>query len=299
VSYLISILIDGFITEKLLLSLTKKLSEDSFVIVSIPSFDCETSSGIHISLAFNNLLKVLSPEKKRTKYEYKLFHFLKKLNFIENKQTDLELTVSMLQTIWVKNGLPLRAFYERITRGLNISTTILPLLEPLPNLIIELEDGDKKNFLDVIDGDLTEKIKKISYDELDKIKLVTETKKVLENSDKILLFQISPLTVYFLKSIGTLKKILETFKGTILYLLPKKLRQIDKKFLSILKYSEDLTGLIQMSQEQVDAVIFDEKQRYLIRELSDVKLTLYPTPYYIKEDKKINEFIESLLKILE
>ena len=175
----------------------------------------------------------------------------------------------------------------------------MPLFDPLPHLVVKTESGSKVTPLQLINGKNLEDLKGFTYGKLDKAKIVEETKKTLENSDVVLLFQVSPITIYFLKSIGSLKKILENYKGTIIYLLPQEIRDIDKRILALMGYSEDLQGLIRMAHEQVDAIIFDEKNQDLITELSDIKVTFYPAPYEFETREGIKNFIDNVLKVLK
>lgn len=296
---LVTILFDGNDPEKLFLPLIKKLSKNSIAITNIPSFDFETENGIHVSPSLNILLKTLGPRSKRLRHSHKLISVFRNFDFATTNLPDFDLAISFLLTIWLRNELPLLDLYSRLATSLNISYRIMPLFDPLPHLVVKTESGSKVTPLQLINGKNLEDLKGFTYGKLDKAKIVEETKKTLENSDIVLLFQVSPITIYFLKSIGSLKKVLENYKGTIIYLLPQEIRDIDKKILALMGYSEDLQGLIRMAHEQVDAIIFDEKNQDLITELSDIKVTFYPAPYEFETREGMKNFIYNVLKVLK
>ncbi len=295
---LITILFDGVNSDFPFLKVLKKLPRDSLAIVNIPSYDYSTDWGIHVSPSLNCLLNYLIPSRKRIGKGFNIARIFKKLNFMELKLTDFELAISLLMTIWLRSELPLVTFFQKLASSLNIRYKILPLLDPPPLLVMKGVNGTRLDIYQVIKGSLIDEIKEIYYHNLDKSKIVEETKNILEESEKILLFSVSPLSIFFLRSIGSLKKMLEKHKGTIIYLLPRALKDLDKKILSILDYSNDLYGLVRMSYEQVDAVIFDEKQQDLISELSDLKITFYPASYEFESANGVNVFVENVLKIL-
>jgi len=296
---LITILFDGIEANGPFLPILKKLSNNLSAIINVPSFDFETEFNIHVSPSLSLLLKKLTPRRRWVGGGYRLSSMLRKLNLADVNVSDFDLMISILLTIWLKSELSLVDFYHKISESLGIRYRILPLLSPLPCLTIEMESGTEINPIQFMEKGYTEKIKKLKYCNLEKAKIIDETKEVLEDSDIILLFQVAPVTMYFLKSIGSLKKTIENFKGTIIYFLPETLKDMDRKFLSLSGYDENLYGLIKMAHEQVDAIIFDERNQDLITNLTDVKVTFYPIPYEFGSRNGLKNFIENILKVLQ
>lgn len=295
---LITILCDETVSNIPLVPLLRKLPPDQLAIVTVPSTDYDIEYGVHVSPSLNHLLSLLIPRRKLVGQGFRLNTLFKRLGFKIDQLTDFELAVSMLLSLWLKEKTPLLDFYGKISSNLGIPHQIFPLLDPPPSLVVETTNGSKLFPYQMVNNNI-EKIEELVYYNLDKAEIISETKKILVNSDIVLLFQLSALSMYFLKSIGSLKKILENYKGTILYILPDTITNIDMHLLSILGYSGDLYGLVKMAHEQVDAIIFDEKDHEFISNLSEIKLTFYPVPYKFQTTEDVNAFIEHILKVLQ
>ncbi len=296
---MITILYDGNDSDKVFSKLIKKLAKNELAIIPMPSYDFETKYGLHISPTLNHLVEMLGTRISRLLNSYKIQYAFRGFDFARTNLNDLELILSFLMTICISRGIPLTELYERLTKSLDIRYKLMPLYDPPPHIIIKSEDGSMICPLDLTDEFDVDKIKEISYGNLDKAKIIMETKTVLEESKVILFYQISPITLFFLKSIGTLKKTLENFRGTIIYFLPQNLSVINNAILKKLGYDEGLQGLVKMAHEHIDAIILDDQNQQLISDLSEVKLTLYPTHYAFKTKDGINKFVNDLLKILK
>jgi len=296
---LITVLYDGKDSDRIFSKLIKRLSKNELTIIPLPSYDYETDNGLHVSPTLNHLIKMMGSRINRMLGSYKITYTFREFDFSTLDMNDLELVLTFLNTIWISKGKPLTELYEKITRSLGITYKLMPLYDPPPHLVIKTESGETITYDMFSEIENVESVKEISYSNLDKAKIVMETKMILENSKVILLFQISPISLHFLKSVGSLKKTLENFKGTIIYFLPQKLIDVDSILLQKLGYEGTLEGLVKMAHEQIDAIILDDQNQKLISDLSEVKLTLYPTHYEFNSKNGINKFVNDLLKILK
>ena len=295
---MIAILHDGINIDIPFEPILEKFPADSISIINIHTFDFETEFGIHVSPSYLKLLDRLIPKNRKIGLSSRLSNLLKKLGIADIKLSDFDLLVSILMSLWLKGNRPIVEFYRKMTDLLKLPYEILPLLEATPILVFELKDETKTNILNLLDKNLVSDIKNIAYMNLEKTKIVDETKSVLEESKLILLYQVSPLTIYCLKSIGPIKKILENFKGSVVYILPNKLEDLDKVILEILGYETNLHGLIEMAHEQIDAVIFNEKKRSLLENFDKLKISIYPMSFNFNTEENINTFVENILKII-
>ncbi len=298
-TYLITVLYDGKDSDRVFSKLVRKLSKNELTIIPLPSYDYETEMGLHVSPTLNHLVSMMGSRISRMLGSYKINYTFRGFDFSAMNMNDLELVLTFLNTIWISKGRPLTELYEKITKSLGISYKLMPLYDPPPHLVIKGENGESIAPSMISNVENVEKVKEISYGNLDKAKIVMETKLILESSKVILLFQISPISLHFLKSVGSLKKTLENFKGTIIYFLPQKLYDVDSILLQKLGYEGTLEGLVKMAHEQIDAIILDDQNQKLISDLSEVKLTLYPTHYEFSNKDGINKFVKDLLKILK
>ena len=292
---MISILYDDKSISWPLITLLKKLPIDDIMIVNIPSADFTLRSGIHISLGFTRLVKRLARKKIRSAGHFS--NILRELDILDRDIPDIDLALCIAQTLWMKNDLRLLEFYKRISLILNIKYKLYPLLDPPPSMSIKTSLGE----LDPISFRKLRKvpdIKSIDFVNLDKSNIIKETKEALRHSSKVLLFQTTPLSMYLLKSIGGLNKMLEEFKGSIIYLLPRRLSSSDKAILKKLGYAEDMEGLIDFSCERVDAIIFDDKHTNIVENSSKYNVTLYPMSYNTNDKETLKRFIDDLLTIL-
>lgn len=296
---MITILYDGKDSDRVFSKLIRKLLRRDLTIIPLPSYDYETETGLHVSPTLNHLVRMMSSRINRMLGSHKIAYTLREFNFTKLNMSDLDLVLTFLNTIWISKGRSLTELYEKIAKSLRIPVKLMPLYDPPPYIIVKMNNGEKKTYDIFSKIELVESIKEISYGNLDKAKIVMETRVILENSKVILLFQVSPISLYFLKSVGSLKKTLENFKGTIIYFLPQKLTEIDSILLQKLGYKGTLEGLVKMSHEQIDAIIVDDQNQELISDLSEIKLTLYPAHYGFNNKNELNKFVNDLLKILK
>ncbi|MCD6484514.1 MAG: hypothetical protein J7L47_05320 [Candidatus Odinarchaeota archaeon] len=293
----ISIIYDGIRVPKALSLLIRSLNPSDVHLITVPSLDFILPTGIHISPSFTSLISDLSPKKYRRSYH--IFKLLDDINFIPypKRMTDFELALNLSLTIWTEIGQTLLTFYLRIIEALKINYTILPLVNVPPHVYIETTNGsmDPLSFLRLRKPP---EIKDIKINNL-QTAIVDDTKKALSESDKILLYHLNPVSFVILQSIGSLKKIIENFKGLILYALPSKVSPAEGAILKKLGYLKNIHGLIDFTHEQIDAIIFDEKRTSVVESTSIYNLTLLPTSYNHKTKNGIDKFLDEMLRILQ
>ncbi|MGQ4833819.1 MAG: hypothetical protein ACP6IS_07975 [Candidatus Asgardarchaeia archaeon] len=292
---MISILYDNKSISRELIALLRRLPKDEVAIINIPSADFTLKSGIHISPSLIALVKRLA--KKKIRVRSKFSYLLKEFEILDREIPDFDLAVAISETLWMKNNMRLFEFYKRISLILNVEFQLYPLLDPPPSVVIRTNSGDYDP-LSFHKLRTIPEIKSIDFENLDKANIVKETKEILQNSDKVILFQTYPISLHLLNSMGGLKKLIENFKGHILYLLPKRITKTEQAILNKLGYEPSVSGLIIGSHDKVDAVLFDQKQSVIIENSSKYEVSLLPLEFSTGTKENLEKFVEDLIKIL-
>ncbi len=293
---MITILYDKLKMPISLETLLNELDTSDVALVPVPSYDFMLNSGIIFSPVFTSLLEGLSSKKIQGSFEST--KILSTLGFLPKKDLldDFAVIIGMLMTIWLLRERELTYFYNLISRGLKIEYTITPLLDSPPNVMIETPTST----IDPVTMSRSKRpgdILNIRFYELNK-NIAEATKNILENSKTILLYQLSPLSIVLITSIEKLKKMFQSFKGSIMYLLPKSLNPMDKKVLEKMKQEPSLMGLMDLSHDFVDGFIFNEKDTAIVKSSSEYETFLYPVNYSLATQDEVDAFVDSLFKIL-
>ncbi|MGQ4891610.1 MAG: hypothetical protein ACP6IP_03875 [Candidatus Njordarchaeia archaeon] len=286
---------DGLRISKLFLSIVDQLNPLKTQIIYVPSADFE-ENGIYFSPGYINLLKSLSREYigKSAKF----YRFLKKLGIIHFEIPDFDLSIEISKTLWVYNNRPIKEFFEKINATLRPKIHIQPLFNNPINVIVKSNVGrlTVTQFLENYD---VEEIRDIDVENKDDVEMLSEIKNALLSSENIILFQLSPISFLILRMFEVFKKIAEEYRGHIIYVLPNKLTKHDVITLKKIAKVEDYAGLLKTLKDQIDIVIFDERDHPLLKNIQDLEITMYPISFKTHRKEELEESINDFFKVLE
>ncbi len=293
---MITIIYDKIEPPKEFVPFLRKFNTHEINIIIAPTFDYKSPIGIRYMPTFISLIKKLSGRKFRTSYRFS--EILHSLNLSENRRSDFEMAISIMATLWLNNNLNLIDYFGRIADALKIEFKIYPLTDPPLLVLVETESGRVPPYK-IYEGEVEfSKIRQISFNGVDKIKVPSEVKKVFEESNKVILYQPSVITVKLLNELEEFQKILQSHSGTIIYLLPDKINPVDSAILAREGLSQDWTGLIEMIHKGVDVIVFDENKTGILEAATKYQIAFFPISYDVETKEGVNKFVESLLKIL-
>ncbi len=289
------ILHDGIYISKLFTSLIEKLDSENTVVLNLPATDFERN-GIHFSPGYVKLVKRMS--NYRIVNQSGFDQYFKEMGLIDFDITDFDLALNLALTIWIKNGYPLTDFYERINEKYNLKLKILPIIEPLPDVNIKV-DEELITHPEFMDRKEINEIKQIIINGSKKFELNSVAKDLLKEANTVILFQLSPLSIAVLGAINIFKKIVEDFEGHIVYLLPKNLTPQDLAVLRKLAKTEETRGLLKLLKDQVDIVVFDEEDISILESIKEMDFTSYPISFKAKTKEEIDKSVRDFLNVLE
>jgi len=234
------------------------------------------------------------------KYETNFSGYLKSLEIIHRDWPDFELSLFTAQTLWLLRGGTLDEFYEYISDKLKLKSPIIPFMKGIPDIRIKVKE--KEEIMSVHDYISLDRIGEITEFKFESngnnLQLTDKANDVIKDSDFILLFQLSPITIYFLSKINNLKKMVENYGGHIGYILPHELSLGDRKIIEKY-YDGEITNMIHSLEGAIDIVIFDKNYYKLITQLQDVDLTLYPLSFEDGKSTDYKKSVEEIIRIIE
>lgn len=234
------------------------------------------------------------------KYETNFTGYLKSLEVVQRDWPDFELSLFTAQTLWLLRGGNLEDFYDYISNKLKLKSPVIPLMKGVPD--IRLKVKEKEEIMTVYDYINLERIGEVIDFKFesngDNLQLTDKANEAIKDSDFILLFQLSPLTIYFLSKINNLKKIVENYGGHIGYILPHDLSLGDRKIIEKY-YDGEITNLINSLEGAIDIVIFDKNYYKLISQLQDIDITLYPLSFEDGKSTDYKKSVDEIIRIIE
>lgn len=245
-----------------------------------------------------NILRRLTP--RPIKYDSTFISYLKNFTLVDREWPDFELALFISQTIKILQGGELEDFYNELRENLKLKINVLPLLNSAPNIKIKVKEAEEE--LVLLDYFGLEKIGEVleikSEPKSEKLRLGEGSSKAIQRAKFILLFQLSPITLYFLSSNSFLKEIFERHSGHIAYIMPHELSLGDRKIVEKY-YDAEIAELIKKLEDTIDIVIFDKNFYKLVNRLGDVDLTLYPLSFEDGKSTDYKKSVDEIVKIIE
>ncbi len=293
---MITVMHDGINISRIFTSLINKLSDTEVTVVHVQSGDFK-ENGLICSIGLPNLVRKLTNRPIRNDAVFS--KYLKGLDLIKEDIPDFDLSLWIAETLWIYQQRSLWDFYSSLTEKLKLKKPLVPLIKDIPNTIIRVSEveGDL-NTMEFLQLKRIGEIKEIVFNNKEKFELENETKNIIQNSDLLILFQLSPLSMYFLGFIDALKAITESHKGHIIYILPHELSLPDRKILEKFFKNDKINGLIETLEGLVDIIIFDKNYYNLIGNLQDLDMTMFPISFEEEKTSDIQKSIEELIRII-
>jgi len=289
---MISFLCDGHNVPWFFPRIVRRIDPKDVAIIYIPTFDYSNERGIHFSPGFVSLIRGLVKRKPRPSRT--IFKMLNLLGIVRNDIKDFEVILDLLITLWITRRAPIREIFDIILEGLGSKYSVVPLVEPLTSTIIKTET---KIIRPVDLNKEKEEIKNIEFVPKD-IEICEKAIESINNSDKLVLFAISPLSFLYLKNVGKISNIMKGYKGQIIYVLPSSLEEGDKCLLRFLKAEPSFIGLLNMLNGSVDSVVFSEERKDILEKMQELKFSCLPMMFYSEDISIKRKIIDDFTRLL-
>ncbi len=286
---MISFLADGANIPWFFARTLRRIPPNEASLIYLPTFDHTNDAGIHFPNGFARI--VWSLARKKFRQSRSLSRILCRLGFFEEDVEDFDAVLALTLTAWMGRR-PTVDFFKHVASGMGLKHTIVPLVDPLTSTTIITPSGmvSPINF----SGNEISEIKFAPNN----VGICEEAKGLIEGSTKLVLFGISPLSILFLKTMGKLSGLLQKYSGQIIYVLPSRLSDLDRATLRLLKAEPNTRGLIKVIEEDIDAVVLDEREHRGLGGPSELKFTIYPVRFNVEERAEKEKIVRALLRVL-